>query len=240
MLPVLNTAQYECIIPSSGKKCKFRPFLVKEEKALLLAKISNDASTMITTLKEVIDVCTNRKLDMDKLATFDIEYLFCQIRGKSIGEVVDLQFKCGTCTAKEAVSSVKLDITKIKVKRSPQHTNKITLFNDVGVCMKYPGFDVISEIEKGEKDKKKDEFGAAINMIIDSIDYVYEGDEVTHAKDVTREEMEQFVNNLRSEEFMKLQDFFVTMPRMEQDVSYTCPVCGKTQNITLSGIQNFF
>lgn len=238
-LPINTTAQYSLVIPSSGERVKFRPFLVKEEKALLLAQQSEDPIAMVETLKTVIESCVTGDYKIDNLATFDLEYIFTQIRGKSVGETVELLFPCdedhGDQNDKAKVK-ISFDITKIQVEKSPDHNKKIELFGDVGVVMRYPTVQTISRLENLKADTIDDIF----DIVAGCIDFIYQGDEIFYGKEQTKEELLEFLNNLTSEQFKKIQKFFETMPRLKQEVDYNCPVCGKHHHKVLEGLQSFF
>ncbi len=238
-LPMMSTPTYTMVVPSTQATVKYRPFLVKEEKALLIAQQSEDMVTMVETLKGVVKSCVLDKVDIEKLATFDLEYMFVQIRGKSVGETVDLVFPCdedhGEQNAK-AKSSVTIDLSTLVVEKEPDHTNKIHLFDDVGVVMKYPTVDIIKKLEGIDTE----DLDKVFDIIALSIDFIYQGDEVFHAKEQNYEELLQFVNNLTSEQFLKVQQFFVTMPKIKKQIEYTCPVCGKHHSKMLEGLQSFF
>ena len=239
-LPMMNAPTYNLVIPSSGVSVKYRPFLIKEEKALLIAQQSEDPVVMVDTLKNVIKSCVIDKIDMDKLATFDLEYMFTQVRAKSVGETVDLYFPCDVDHGEEdnekARVKITLDLTQIQVFKPEGHANKIELFGDVGVKMKYPTLDIIKKLEQLDTEDLEKLF----EVVANSIEYIYQGDEIFYAKEQKHEELMQFLNNLTSEQFLKVQKFFETMPRIKQDVTYDCPVCGKHHEKTLEGLQSFF
>ena len=238
-LPMMNTPTFNLVVPSSGLGVKYRPFLIKEEKALLIAQQSEDPVVMVDTLKNVIQSCVIDKIDMEKLATFDLEYMFTQIRAKSVGENVDLYFPCdidhGEDNEKARVK-ITLDLTQIQVFKPDGHNNKIELFGDVGVKMKYPTLDIIKKLEKLDTDDLEKIF----EVVANSIEYIYQGDEIFYAKEQKPDDMMQFLNNLTSDQFLKVQKFFETMPRIKQEVAYDCPVCGKHHEKTLEGLQSFF
>lgn len=239
-LPVQNTPVYTLEIPSTKEKFKFRPFLVKEEKALLIAQQSEDVTVMSDTLKSIIETCAKSKIDIDSLATFDIEYIFCQIRAKSVGETVDLMFYCDTCeNDPKAAVKLNIDITKIGVEFDPDHNKKIPLFDDVGIIMKYPGIDMLSKLA-ALSDSNDDDVNSVIEVMAQSIDMIYSNDEIHHGKDTKLEEMVEFVNNLTSEQFTKMKDFFESMPKYQHRIEYKCPVCSADHKKILSGISNFF
>lgn len=236
---MMTTPTYTLVVPSTDATVKFRPFLVKEEKALLIAQQSEDPVVMIDTLKDVIKSCLQDKIDVDKLATFDLEYMFMQIRGKSVGETIDLVFPCDLDHGEQnekARATVTLDINTIKVEKSPEHTNKIELYGDVGVVMKYPTISVLKKLEGlDENDLDK-----VFDIMAYSIDYIYDGEQIYYAKEQKHDDLLQFINNLNSTQFVKLQKFFETMPKLRKEIEYDCPVCGKHHNKVLEGIQSFF
>jgi hypothetical protein len=237
-LPKQQAPIHTLEIPSTKESLKYRPFLVKEQKALLLAQQSEDPVVMVDTLKQVIKSCAQSPVDLDRLAVFDLEYIFSQIRGKSVGEIVDLFFFCDTCDDEKAKVKISIDITKLKVESFPGHEAKISLFGDVGVAMKYPNINVIKKIEKmGDTSSEVD---LVFDIITECIDYIYDTSEVYYAKEQTKEELSEFINNLTSEQFEKIENFFETMPKLQQKVSYRCPVCSKQHDKTLEGLNNFF
>jgi len=238
-LPMMSAPTYTMVVPSSGVSVKFRPFLVKEEKALLIAQQSEDVGVMFQTLKGIINTCVLDKLDVDKLATFDLEYMFTQIRAKSVGEIIELIFPCdidhGEDNEKARVK-VSIDLTTLIVEKDPNHNNKINLFGDVGVVMKYPTMDVMKRLENLDTNDLDKVFG----VVADSIDYIYQGEEIFYGKEQKHEELLQFLNNLTSEQFVKVQQFFATMPRIKKEIEYTCPVCQRQHRKMLEGMQSFF
>lgn len=235
-LPMNSTPVYTLTVPSSGKKLKFRPFLIKEEKTLLIAQQSEDASVMVESLKEVIQSCIKDDVDVNELATFDLEYIFTQIRAKSVGEIVDLMLSCDTCVDEKAVTKVSIDLTKIQVDKNPEHKAKIHLYQDVGIVMKYPTLDILKQMESINGNDLDEVF----NIVVDCIDYIYNEEEVFHAKEQTKQELLDFLNNLSSDQFAEVQKFFETMPRLKQAIDYTCPVCNKEHNKVLEGLNSFF
>jgi hypothetical protein len=236
-LPMNTAVTYNLTIPSTGKLVNYRPFLIKEEKALLVAQQSESPKVMMDTLKQVIKDCIKDEVDTDALATFDLEYIFLQLRAKSVGEIVELLLKCEACADDaKAVTQVNIDLTKLEVTKGADHTNKIELFGDVGVIMKYPSLDTLEKlgsIGDGDYDKLFD----AVSGCIDSI---YTTEEVFHTKDQTKQDVLDFLNNLTSDQFAKIQKFFETMPRLRKEISYSCPVCNKKHDKVLEGIGSFF
>lgn len=235
-LPQNTTAIYAMEVPSNGKKIKFRPFLIKEEKSLLIAQQSEDPVVMVDTLKEVIKSCVKDDIDVDTLATFDLEYIFTQLRAKSVGEIIELMLRCDDCTDDKAVSPVSIDLTKIKVSKDPAHTNKIHLFDEVGIVMKYPTVDILKSIESVDGS----DLEAVFKVVVDCVDYIYSGDELFYAKDQSPEELMDFLNNLTSDQFENVQNFFSSMPKLKHEIDYKCPVCSKEHHKVLEGLTSFF
>ena len=235
-LPKMNAPLYNVTIPSTKKEVKFRPFLVKEEKSLLLAQQSEDPKVMINTLKSIIENCIVDNIDVDKLATFDYEYLFTQIRAKSVGEIVELLFLCDTCDDDKAKAQVNLDISKFQVEFPEGHDNKISLFDDVGIVMKNPTLDTLDKLEK----IKEGDVDSIFAVVADCMESVYTTEEVFNTKDQTKQEVIDFLENLTQEQFKKIESFFLTMPKLQQIVEYDCPVCNKHHVKMMEGLASFF
>ena len=235
-LPKMNAPLYNVTIPSTKKEVKFRPFLVKEEKSLLLAQQSEDPKVMINTLKSIIENCIVDNVDVDKLATFDYEYLFTQIRAKSVGEIVELLFLCDTCDDDKAKAQVNLDISKFQVEFPEGHDNKISLFDDVGIVMKNPTLDTLDKLEK----IKEGDVDSIFAVVADCMESVYTTEEVFNTKDQTKQEVIDFLENLTQEQFKKIESFFLTMPKLQQIVEYDCPVCNKHHVKMMEGLASFF
>jgi hypothetical protein len=236
-LPMNTQPTFSMVVPSTGKTVRFRPFVVKEEKALLIAQQSEDPTVMVDTLKSVFTSVIQDKIDVDKLAIFDIEYMFLQIRGKSVGETIDLLFNCDEDHGEQnekARSKITINIQDIKVSRPEDHTNKIPLFNNVGIIMKYPTLEATDLLQ--DASNIEDVF----NLVADLIDCIYDGDDVYYGHETKKEELLQFLNNLTTEQFAKIQKFFETMPKISTQVEYKCPICGKEHHKVLEGLQNFF
>jgi len=235
-LPKMNAPLYNVTIPSNKKEVKFRPFLVKEEKSLLLAQQSEDPKVMINTLKSIIENCIVDNVDVDKLATFDYEYLFTQIRAKSVGEIVELLFLCDTCDDDKAKAQVNLDISKFQVDFPEGHDNKISLFDDVGIVMNNPTLATLVKLEK----IKEGDVDSIFDVVADCMESVYTTEEVFNTKDQTKQEVIDFLENLTQEQFKKIETFFLTMPKLQQKVEYDCPVCNKHHVKMMEGLASFF
>jgi Zn finger protein HypA/HybF involved in hydrogenase expression len=170
------------------------------------------------------------------LAIFDIEYIFTQIRAKSVGEEIELIFRCQHCDDEKAKVKIKFDLTNIKVEFDPAHIKKIPLFDDVGVVLKYPTIEIIKKIDS----LKSENIDTLFDIVIDCIDYIYDSEEIYYAKEQSRTELEEFLNDLDSDQFSHIQNFFETMPKMKQEVNYTCPVCNASNQLVLEGLESFF
>lgn len=234
-LPVMQTPVYELTIPSTKKKVKYRPFLVKEEKALMIAQQSEDPKVMVDTLKQIIKACV-QNVDVDKLALFDLEYIFLQLRAKSVGEISELVYSCLKCNDPKAKVNINLDITTIEVETNPEHKDTIDLFGDVGIKMKYPGFDMLNDMQNVNLDNPDD----ALKVIAKSIEFIFEGDKIHDAKEQSEAEMMNFLENLTREQLDKIKKFFDTMPKLKKEIEFDCPVCKYHHNYTVEGIQSFF
>lgn len=233
MLPKQNIIRYELTIPSTGKVVKFRPFTVREEKSLLIANQSENLQTMVETLKAVITECVEG-VEVEKLATFDLEFIMVSIRAKSVGENVRLEFECEADSSHPAII-MDLDLTKMSVKTDPIHTKKIPLFDDVGVVMKYPDISMMETMVDIESNPLE-----VFEMIKKCIDYIYDSEEVFHAKDQTAAEIEEFVEGLTKEQFDRIGKFFTTMPKFVHEVDYICPTCGHEHHKKIEGFSSFF
>ena len=231
-LPKLNTQHYELTIPSSDEKIKFRPFLVKEEKILLQGQEGGD-DEMITALKQIVSNCTYDKVDMDKLPSFDIEYIFLQIRAKSVGEKVKLHVPFPGDDKVKVPTEV--DLTKIQVEMDDKHVNKIDLTDSISVVMSYPTLSTY----KG-KNLQNISADDAVGLVSDCIYQIIDGVETHEAVDANKKELDEFVNGLTQEQFRKVQDFFVTMPKLKHTVNLTHPKTKKKGKVVLEGLQSFF
>lgn len=227
-LPILETPTYELILPSTGEKIKYRPFLVKEYK-ILLTGLESDTQEIHRLITELVDACTFNKLNTQELANFDIEFLFLNMRAKSVGEIANLNLKCKKC---ETNIEVELDVTKAQIKRSDNHTNKILITTNVGVELRYPKFDEMLEIYQNFNNEK------IVDLLCGCIKGVFNDEQ--YFDTYTKEELVIFVNSFSKEQFEKIEQFFLTMPKVYQTIEKTCGGCGTENNLTIEGLQNFF
>lgn len=241
-LPKIDVPIYDVKLISTGKKVRFRPFTVKEEKLFLMASESNDAESIITAITQVLNNCVLDDIDIESLPLFDVEYLFLNLRARSISEVVNLKYKCNNKVTdeegneKKCNNEVQLDVNILEVEpqNNPLHTNKIELNNNLGIVMKYPKMSFMNNMDN------KDEFDAILEIIIDCIDYIYDEDNVYYAKDTDRKELVDFIDSLQSKDLDKIKQFFDTMPKLKKQMEFKCNKCGYHENIELEGIQSFF
>lgn len=237
-LPIQNATIYTATVPSTKQEIKFRAFLVREEKALLIAQQSEDPTVMMDTLKQIIKSCVKTELDTDSLALFDIEYIFAQLRSKSVGEIVEIVVACDVCPDEDTKARVKLtfDLSKLQVNFPTEHNKKIALFDEVGVVMRYPSLSMIKDLEGMDQADTESVF----RVITSSMEYIYDGDELHHAKDQTKTELQEFLENLNQDQFKKIQQFFETMPKLSKEVQYDCPVCKHHHEKVIEGLNSFF
>jgi len=234
-LPMYKHPTYTLKLPATGKEIKYRPFLVKDEKNLLLAQQSEVEMNMIDTLKNVIKDCILSKgVDVEELPIFDLEYIFTQLRTKSVGENVELLFTCTNDACKEQTKiSFKID-PKLEIPEG--HSCKIDLFDDVGVMMKYANVEMLREIGKLDLNNPDQ----IVKIICKSIDYIYDSESVYPSKDQTEAEMIKFVEGLPRTPTEKIRRFFETTPKLQQVVEYDCPACNEHNKYTVEGIESFF
>ena len=237
-LPKLNVPVYETILPSTEKVIKYRPFLVKEEKVLLTAMEDGKNDTIMNAVKEVLKNCVQSPLDLDKLPTFDLEFLFLRLRAKSVGEEVTIGLKPWGCPQNNGelcnkTTEVKVNLEEVKVIKDEKHTSKIMLDDNVGIKMRYP------DISKIDSDMG-DNFETGMKMVKDSIDMIFTSEE-THERDtISEKELEEFIDSLNTEQFGKMREFFDTMPQLKHTAKYTCSTCGEEKETTITGLNSFF
>ena len=234
-LPKIDVPIYELTVPSTDEKIKYRPFLVKEEKLLLIAMESGENSDILRAVKDIVDACTFNKMKIGNMPMFDVEYIFLQIRAKAVGEVSTLRVLC--LDDMKTYAKVEVDLNEIEVRVTDAHTNKIELSDEMGVIMKYPTVDSFVE-------NKIDDISPAnmLDVIITCIDKIYDkkGEEVFDAKDSTKQELIDFVEQMNTTQFADVQKFFDTMPSLTHEITVKNPKTKKESKVTLSGLNDFF
>ena len=236
-LPVIETQSYELTLPSADVTVKFRPFLVKEEKVLLQALESQEQKQIVNALKDIVSACTFGTLNVDDLPTFDLEYVFLQIRAKSVGEIAKLKVLCPD--DKETYVDIELDLSKIEVQVDDKHTNNIVIDEDkkIGMILKYPTLNSVDPTTDFSKGVKTD---VLFDIIGNSVFQIYEGEKVYNASDYKKDELDKFIESLDSKTFVKVQDFYNTMPKLIHEVEVENPKTKVKSNVTLQGLTDFF
>ena len=232
-LPKLETSVYELEQPSTGETIKYRPFLVKEQKILMMAQESNDDKQIKEALAGLISNCTFSKVDPFKVPIFDVEFLFLRIRGKSVGEKIDLSLLCPDDNETRVNKSVNLE--EIGVNMKVGHTNEIHITDNIKMVMRYPTLDDMTDIGS-EVDGVEDMF----SMIRRCVHEIHDGEKVYNRVDMSSSELEEFVDSLTGEQFENLSDFFETMPKVQHSIEVTNPKTKKKGEVVIEGIQSFF
>lgn len=243
MLPKIDVPVYSINLISNGKEIKFRPFTVKEEKLFLMANESKDLKTIIDTTKQVLNNCIVSEIDIDSLPVFDIEYLFLNLRARSINEVISLNYKCNNDVKNEnddethkCGHTVKIDVNilDIKPKSNKKIDSKIQITDKVGMVMKYPNFETLKKYE-GENETE-----IILRLTADCIDYIYDADQIYYAKDTTEEELIEFIETMQSKDLEKVKEFFDNIPKLGKDLDFKCKKCGYEEKINVEGLESFF
>jgi len=236
-LPKISTPSYELVLPSSTRKIKFRPFLVKEEKILILAMESQDNKQIANAIKDVLGSCILTKgIKVEKLSTFDIEYLFLNIRGKSVGEEIEVMVTCEDDGETKVPTTINLD--EIKVNINKDHSTDIKLDDKLTLRMKYPSMDefIKSNFSVTDKLNVDDTF----NLISSCVDQIYSEEESWASSDCTKKELNEFIESLNSKQFKEVEQFFDTMPKLSHTVKVKNPNTGVENTLVLEGLQSFF
>ena len=234
-LPKLTTPTYELEVPSTDEKIKYRPFLVKEEKILLIAMESGEQESIVTAIKDIVTECTYGKVDLGSLPMFDVEYIFLQIRSKSVGEVSTLKLLCPD--DKETYVNVDVDLSEVMVHVDKGHNPKIELTEEMGMIMTYPTIDSLTDL--GAMDINTSNM---LDVIASCVLQIYDkkGEEVFDAKDQTKQELIEFVEQLNTKQFEEVQKFFDTMPKLKHIIEVENPKTKVKSEIVLQGLNDFF
>jgi len=231
-LPQLNTATYELELPSTGKTIKYRPFLVKEQKILMLAQESEDEKQIERAFAEIISSCTFGKLKPYEMPLFDIEYIFLKLRGKSVGDKITLNVLCPD--DEETRVDVDINLEDVGVLTSDDHTNEVELTKDIKIVMKYPTLSDMTGFS-GEG-----EVLSIFEMIKNCIQEIHSGEEIYNSIDISSKELDEFIGNMSTQNFEELGKFFETMPKLQHIIKVKNPKTKKTKEITIEGMQSFF
>ena len=241
-LPKLDVPIFTVDLPLTKTKLRYRPFLVKEEKLLLIAVESDDEQTIMDSIKQIINNCCLDEIDTDSLPITDLEYFFLHLRARSIGEIVDLQYRCNNKVKNEEGQEVecgnnvkiKVNVLEIQPTFNEKHTNKIELTKNLGIVMKYPNFSLIDKV------KSTNDVDQILNIVTNCVDYIYDADSIYYRKDISDEELSEFIENLTQKQFAKVQEFFETVPAIKKELDFKCNKCHYEEKIMVEGIQNFF
>ena len=237
-LPKINTPTYELDLPSTGKKIKYRPFLVREEKILLMALESEDMKQITESVVSILSDCIiTRGVKVQDLSTFDIEYLFLNVRSRSVGESVEVNV---TCPDDETTSvTVEIDLDLIKIKKDKTHKSTIKLDDKLSMKLKYPSLDqfIDSNFETNEDGSNVDK---SMSMISSCIDIIYDEEESWSASDCTKKELEEFLEQLNTKQFKEIENFFTTMPKLSHTIKVKNPNTKVESEVVLEGLASFF
>jgi len=237
-LPKINTPTYELEIPSTGKKVKYRPFLVREEKILIMALESEDMKQISGAIVDILSECILTKgIKISELATFDIEYIFLNVRAKSVGETVEVNVTCPDDG--ETQVKTEIDIDSIKVQKDPKHTNVVQLDDTLSMKLKYPSLDQFVESNFEFKDDATD-VDKSLQMIISCVEQVYNEDEAWSAADCTQQDLQDFVEQMNTKQFKEIENFFTTMPKLSHTLKVKNPKTKVENEIVLEGLASFF
>ena len=237
-LPKVSTPVFELDLISSNKKIKYRPFLVKEEKSLLIALESGEEKTILNTLKNVLKSCVISRVKIDELPSFDLEFLFLNIRGKSVGESVELLVTCEDDG--ETQVPLTIQMSDIKLDIPDEHSDTIDLGDDLHLKMKYPSFSQFAENNFFPSKVKDDLLDKAFGNVVDCIDQIYNSDEAWSGSDCTKKELNEWLETLNSNQFKQVETFFETMPKLSHTIKVTNPKTKIESDVTLEGITSFF
>ena len=232
-LPKLETPIYELELPSTGEKVKYRPFLVKEQKNLMIAMESEEETQLRDSLASIISECTFNKIDPFEVPMFDIEFMFLRIRGKSVGEKVKLNVLCPDDNKTRV--DVEVNLEDIDVHMKAEHTNEVSVTDNIKIYMKYPALNDMLDIQTDDQ-----ETAQVFTMIKRCVNEIHEGETIHHRVDISEKDLDEFIDNLTTETFEKLGNFFETMPKVMHVMKIKNPKTKKTGEVVIEGIQNFF
>ena len=230
-LPQLATAKYELTLPSTGEKVEYRPFLVKEEKVLMIAQSTGQQNDIVLAVEQIIDSCTFGKLNVKSLPMFDLEYVFLQLRSKSVGAESEVQVTCPD--DRKTKVPVKINLEEIKCVKEVGHDNNIKLTDTIGIIMDYPRVTSINMVTS-------DDASTAFNVIKDCVKQIYDAENVHDKSDMDEKELDEFLESMSHDQFEKVQEFFNTMPKVKHTVKVKNPNTGVESEVVLEGLNSFF
>ena len=231
-LPKLASAKFELTLPSTGEKVEYRPFLVKEEKALMIAQQSGKSEDIMRAVKDVITSCTFEKVDAEKLPIFDLEYIFINLRAKSVGEIVKLMVTCPDDNTTKV--QVDVDLTKIECHKEVGHDTNIRLTDEIGLVMDYPRVSSVTELDLDN------EMESTFEVIKSCVRQVYDSNNVYEKVDMDKNDLDEFIESMSHDQFERVQEFFNTMPKVRHMIKVKNPKTGVDGEVVLEGMQSFF
>jgi len=238
-LPKIDAPIYELMLPLSKTKVRYRPFTVKEQRNLLMAMESDEAEVIQQNVADILNSCTlTEGIDIDKLPIIDAEYFFINLRAKSVGEIVDTRYRCNNVVDDKVCGNImetKIDLTKINVEQGEEVSNEIQLTDKFVIKFKYPEFAFVKNALKFD-----DVNQLTFNIIAQSVEYVYDGEQFYYAGEVEQHEMVEFIEDLNQEQFSKIEEFFNNLPKLRQKIEMTCKKCNFHHTINVEGLENFF
>jgi len=240
-LPIITVMKHELTLPSSGEKITFRPFLVKEEKILMIAMQSKEPKDMVRALKEIVVSCVEKDIKVNSLPPFDLEYIFLQLRARSIGDIIPINYSIPEELCKDEKKTcafeTELNLDDIKVHKNKNHKDLINLTDTIKLKMRYPNMEASAAISGAEGAEMVDK---TFDLIGQCIEYIMDGEEMHNLSDYTKKERDEFLDSLSTQNFKEIQTFFDTMPKLKHEVSTKCKVCGKENKRVLEGMADFF
>jgi hypothetical protein len=245
-LPKLDVPLYTFVAPSTGKEYKFRPFTVKEQKLLLMANEDKENVDIHETIKQLVENCVvSPDFKFENLSLFDLEYLFIQLRMRSIGETISLDYVCKNFVGEKTCDNpmkIDFDLKTIAPPAFDKNNKKIFFTDKVGIVMRYPGTEMIRKTSAFASDKNAEKSVGSLlfDMIVDCVDYIFDGEKIFYAKDIDRDEIVDFVERLTTKDFEKIQNFIESLPATKSEIVHTCGKCGFVHKIPLEGLTNFF
>jgi T4 bacteriophage base plate protein len=238
-LPKIDAPVYELDLPLSGNHVRFRPFLVKEQRNLLMALESDDKETIEKNVRQVLHNCTlTENIDIDSLPILDVEYYFLQLRARSVGEVVDNKYRCENVVNDKKCGNLmetSINLLDIQIEKDDSISDIVEINDSISIKLKYPEFSVLQTV--AHFDNSAD---IAFQMIIESIDYIFDGQQYYYAKETTQEELTEFIESLNQDQFSRIERFFENLPKLNKTINMTCSKCGYAHTIEVEGLENFF
>jgi len=238
-LPKIDAPVYELDLPLSKKHIRFRPFLVKEQRNLLMAMESEDKDTMEKNIKQILHNCTlTENIDIEKLPILDVEFYFLNLRARSVGEIVVNKYRCENIVDEKvcnALMETQVNLLELKVEFDPNTKDLIQLNDKIYIKLNYPEYSIVSKMNKFDNSTDM-----AFEMILDSVEYVFDGEQYYYARETPRNELIEFIDSLNQEQFSMIEEFFNNMPKLRKNLDMNCSKCGFHHHIEIEGLEDFF